>query len=157
MIAICLTICIFLLIAEFPASWDPMLEGSNHKEIVCRVVDLQPSDPEYQEVHTAFTSTMPQAGPAGGNVWTNLVKIQRIQNPALYAQYASRKKIMERRNPRIQNERQLFHGCKGDVIQNIYLQGFNRSGAGANGKCCISMQIFNDIYSNQCCHSNSVW
>ena len=114
-----------------------MPKDSNGKDIVCHVVDLQPSDQEYQEVHKAFTTTMPPAGPSGGNVvWTNVLKIQRIQNPALYAQFAGRKKIMEKENPRIQNEKQLFHGCKGEVIQNIYYQGFNRSFAGANGKRC---------------------
>ena len=33
-------------------------KDSSGKEIVCHVVDLQPSDPEYKEVHTAFTSTI---------------------------------------------------------------------------------------------------
>ena len=112
-----------------------MPKDSSGKEIVCHVVDLQPSDPEYQEVNTAFTSTMPPAGSAGGDIWKSVVKIQRIQNPALYAQYAGRKKIMEKENPGIQNERRLFHGCKGDVVKNIHHQGFNRSFAGANGKC----------------------
>ena len=112
-----------------------MPKDGSGKDIMCHVVDLQQSDPEYQEVHTAFTSTMPPVGSAGGDIWKCLVKIQRIQNPALYAQYAGRKKIMEKENPRIQNERQLFHGCKGDVVKNIYHQGFNRSFAGANGKC----------------------
>ena len=124
----------FLLTAEFPASWGPMPKDSSGKEIVCHVVDLQPSDPEYQEVNTAFTGTMPPAGQAGGNVWTKVSKIQRIQSPALYAQYAGRKKIMEKENPRIQNEKQLFHGCNAKVIENICHQGFNRSFAGAHGK-----------------------
>ena len=121
-----------LLIAEFPPSWEVMPKDSSGKDIMCHVVDLQQSDPEYQEVHKAFASTLP---PAGGDIWKCLVKIQRIQNPALYAQYAGRKKIMEKENPRIQNERRLFHGCKGDVVKNIHHQGFNRSFAGANGKC----------------------
>ena len=110
-----------------------MPKDSSGKEIVCHVVDLPPSDPEYKEVHTAFTSTMPSLG--GGDVWKDVVKIQRIQNSALYAQYAGRKKIMEKENPGIQNERRLFHGCPGDVVTNIHHQGFNRSFAGANGKC----------------------
>ena len=111
-----------------------MPQDNNGKDIVCHVVDLQSSDPEYQEVYTAFTGTMPPPGSAGGN-WKSLVKIQRVQNPALYAQYAGRKKIMEKDNPNITNERRLFHGCKGEVVKNIYYQGFNRSFAGANGKC----------------------
>ena len=117
------------LIVDFPSSWDKMPQDSS----ACHVVDLQPSDPEYQEVHKAFTDTMPPAGYAGGDVWRRLVKIQRIQNPVLHAQYAGRKKIMEKENPNIQIERQLFHGCRRDVAKNIYFQGFNRSFAGANG------------------------
>jgi len=111
-----------------------MPQDSSGKEIACHVVDLQPSDPEYREVHKAFTDTMPPAGSTGGDVWRRLVKIQRIQNPALYAQYVGRKKVMEKEKPNIQIERQLFHGCKGDVVKNIYHQGFNRSFAGANGE-----------------------
>ena len=107
---------------------------SSGKEIACHVVDLQPSDPEYQEVQTAFISTMPPAGSLATDLWKSLVKIQRIQNPALYAQYAGRKKIMEKDNPNVKNEKRLFHGCKGSVVKNIYHQGFNRSFAGANGK-----------------------
>ena len=95
-----------------------MPKDSNGKDIVCHVVDLQPSDLEYQEVHTAFTSTMPPAGSAGGDVWKGVVKIQRIQNPALYAQYAGRKKIMEKaENPRIQNERRLFMVAKEKLLK----------------------------------------
>ena len=126
---------LLILLAEFPPSWELMPKDSSGKDIVCHVVDLQPSDPEYQQVHTAFKSTMPPPGPPGGDVWKSVVKIQRIQNPALNAQYAGRKKIMEKENPRIQNERRLFHGCKGDVVKNIHHQGFNRSFAGVNGKC----------------------
>ena len=116
---------LLILIAEFPPSWEPMPKDSSGKEIICHVVDLQPSDPEYQEVHTAFTSSLPPPGPPGGDLWKGLIKIQRIQNPALYAQYAGRKKMMEKENSSIDNERRLFHGCKGEVIKNIYYQGFN--------------------------------
>jgi len=102
-----------------------MPKDSSGKEFVCHVVDLQPSDPEYQEVQTAFTSTMPPAGSSGDNLWNDLIKIQRIQNPTLYAQYAVRKKIMEKENPKIENEKQLFHGNRGSNVENIYHQGFN--------------------------------
>ena len=122
------------LTAGFPASWEVMPKDSSGKEIACHVVDLHPSDPEYHEVQTAFTSMMPPAGSSGGSTWKNLVKIQRIQNPALYAQYAGRKKIMEKENPQIENEKRLFHGCKGSVVKNIYHQGFYRSFAGVNGE-----------------------
>lgn len=110
-----------------------MPQDSSGREEACHVVDLPSSSPEYKEVMDAFTSTMPQPGASGG-VWNSVTKIQRIQNPALYAQYAGRKKIMEKENPKIQNERKLFHGCAGGVFENIYHQGFNRSFAGEHGK-----------------------
>ena len=113
---------------EFPPSWEVMPKDSSGKDIVCRVVDLQPSDPEYQDVHTAITSSR--------SMPVEVVKIQRIQNPALYAQYAGRKKIMDKQNPNIQIERWLFHQCLHEsFVKQIYHQGFNKSIAGPSCKC----------------------
>jgi len=123
-----------LITAEFPPTWEQMPHDNSGKEEACHVVDLPSSNSEYIEVMDAFRKTMPLPGSAGGGVWKTVAKIQRIQNPALYAQYAGRKKIMEKENPHIQNERRLFHGCSGQVFENIYHQGFNRSFAGEHGK-----------------------
>ena len=63
-----------------------------------------------------------------------IVKIERIQNSKLYAQYTARKKTMDRANVGHQNERQLFHGCSDSVIDAINHGGFNRSYAGQHGE-----------------------
>ena len=98
-----------------------------------QVVDLQPLDPEYQEVYKAFTTTITGASHLIEPI--QIVNIQRVQNPALYAQYAGRKKIMEKENPNIQIERWLFHECLDEsVVKNIYRQGFNRSIASSTCK-----------------------
>ena len=103
-----------------------MPKDSSGKDIVCHVVDLKSSDPEYQDVDIAITSSL----------FVKVVKIQRIQNPALYAQYASRKKIMDKQNPNIQIERWLFHECLHEsFVKQIYHQGFNKSIAGPSCKC----------------------
>ena len=91
---------------EFPSSWEVMPKDSSGKEIVCHVVDLQPSDPEYKEVYTAFSITCKVFGRK-----MTVEKIQRIQNPTLYGQYVHRKEIMDRQNPNIQIEKWLFHEC----------------------------------------------
>lgn len=110
---------------EVPPSWDPMPQDSM---ITFRLVELNVNF-EYQMVANAFTSTMPPPGSTDGIVWNSIIKIERVQNPMLYAQYSARKKAMD--NP---NEKKLFHGCPSSVVTNICQQGFNRSFAGAHGK-----------------------
>ena len=69
------------------------------------------------------------------NTYNGIVKIQRIQNPMLYAQYIAKKKVMKKHNlPGFQNEQRLFHGTPADICPKINQQGFNRSFAGKNGK-----------------------
>ena len=126
---------------EFPSSWEVMPKDSSGKEIVCHVVDLQPSDPEYKEVYTAFSSTY-KADVFGRKM--TVEKIQRIQNPTLYGQYAHRKEIMDRQNPNIQIERWLFHECRcSSFVKKIYHQGFNRSIGGPNCECYMSSYMYN--------------
>ena len=120
------------------------------KEIICRVVDLEMSDPQYQEVHEAFTSTVTskehrQLERKG----TRVVKIQRIQNPTLCAQYAHRKEIIDKQNPNIRTERWLFHGCKESFVKNIYRQGFNKSIADCSCKCCMYATLCNTTFVQQ--------
>ena len=95
------------------------------------MVLLDPKDEEYLDIKKGFDITV------GGK--RAISKIERIQNPTLYAQYAARKKLMDQTNPpKTMNERRLYHGCGGDVVQNIIHGGFNRSYAGKNGKNYIS-------------------
>ena len=108
----------------------------------CHVVALDPEATEYDEVERKFETTMssskikqqqPSSHNTGGQ-WSKIVKIERIQNPFLYAQYVAKKKTMDQHNPpNVVNERELFHGCPGDVAEKICHHGFNRSFAGKNG------------------------
>lgn len=88
---------------------------------------LVPGSPEYQDVICKVQATV-----AG----VNILKIERIQNPALYQAYIVKKDKLDK----IVNgntEKQLFHGTDGKNIPKINTQGFNRSLAGKNGKCKV--------------------
>ena len=61
-----------------------------------------------------------------------IIKIERVQNPALYATYAINKHRMEK--ARGSNEKSLFHGTKSSNCKLINHKGFNRSFCGENGK-----------------------
>lgn len=136
-----------------PGKWDTMLKGQP-----CDMVPLKAGTPEYDEVKSKFEKTMASSktqpahstnvvhtvpfgkvtSPTGypqHSQWSHIVKIERVQNPFLHAQYVAKKKSMDQQNPsNIKNERELFHGCPGDVALKISHQGFNRSFAGKNGK-----------------------
>jgi O-acetyl-ADP-ribose deacetylase (regulator of RNase III) len=109
-----------------PSTWDRMpTDPLTGKEDTYHLVDLPQHSVEYKEVSQAFHQTIS---------FYKIKKIQRIQNPKLWSQYAARKKIMDRENPQLtQNERKLFHGCAVGAVEPINHTGFNRSYAGANG------------------------
>jgi poly [ADP-ribose] polymerase 10/14/15 len=112
-----------------PVDWESMTDPSSKKEVPLRVIDLATSSRGYQFVLKEFNKTMTQ-----GLNYTAIVKIQRIQNPALYGQYASKKKNLDLHNQSsVQNERWLFHGTKQSVISHINQTNFNRSLSGQNG------------------------
>ena len=62
-----------------------------------------------------------------------LVQIVRIQNKALYRQYAVRKQDMDKVNQHGNNERVLWHGTDAPTTISINSGGFNRSFCGKNG------------------------
>lgn len=103
--------------AEIPAHWSDMRQKK------LSVVSLQTSDPEYNIVANKFNQTC-----------ANFVieKIERIQNPALWRRYQANKKIMDEKNGRGGNEKQLFHGTEASSIPQLNSNGFNRSYAGKN-------------------------
>ena len=131
---------------EHPSSWDPMpRDPHTGREVECHVVKLSSHSQEYKDVAAEFNRTMATGGIAvslqmslvqGQANQGRIVKIERIQNSKLYAQYAARKKAMDRANPgnMHQNERQLFHGCSFSVVDPINHGGFNRSYAGQHGE-----------------------
>ena len=113
---------------DIPDTWDPMPTGT---KVFCS--DLQPGCSEYQLVLEAFNKTMTR----GGN-YTEIIRIQRVQNPGLFSQYCLKKESMDLSNPPThQNEQRLFHGTDFDSAQKINTNGFNRSYVGRNGEDII--------------------
>ena len=131
---------------ELPSSWEPMpKDPGTGKQVKCHVVKLSSHSQEYKDVAAQFNSTLATGGAVrslhsslllgqGQASQGRIVKIERIQNSKLYAQYTARKKAMDRANAGHQNERQLFHGCSLSAIDSINNGGFNRSYAGQHGE-----------------------
>lgn len=115
--------------SEVPHYWDSMIDPVSKKEVAVRVIDLTPNCKEYKFVLTKFHKTMVKY-----TTYTTIVSIQRIQNPALYKQYAAKKKHLDTQNPKdVENEYWLFHGTSEDSVSHINKTNFNRSLCGQNG------------------------
>ena len=103
-----------------------MKDPTTGKEVPLRLVDLPATSEGYKFVLGEFHKTVAQG--------TQIVKIQRIQNPSLYGQYAAKKKKLASHNPSgVQNERWLFHGTNSTAVLLINQTNFNRSFRGQNG------------------------
>nr|6WE3_A Chain A, Protein mono-ADP-ribosyltransferase PARP14 [Homo sapiens]6WE3_B Chain B, Protein mono-ADP-ribosyltransferase PARP14 [Homo sapiens]6WE4_A Chain A, Protein mono-ADP-ribosyltransferase PARP14 [Homo sapiens]6WE4_B Chain B, Protein mono-ADP-ribosyltransferase PARP14 [Homo sapiens]7L9Y_A Chain A, Protein mono-ADP-ribosyltransferase PARP14 [Homo sapiens]7L9Y_B Chain B, Protein mono-ADP-ribosyltransferase PARP14 [Homo sapiens]7L9Y_C Chain C, Protein mono-ADP-ribosyltransferase PARP14 [Hom len=87
------------------------------------VVELLPSDPEYNTVASKFNQTCSHF---------RIEKIERIQNPDLWNSYQAKKKTMDAKNGQTMNEKQLFHGTDAGSVPHVNRNGFNRSYAGKN-------------------------
>jgi len=107
-----------------PIHWTPQPKDQNGKEKTVHLYQLDPTTDaqEYQRVQNQFQQSC-------GN---HIVKIERVQNPALYGTYAVRKQKMD--EAKGSNEHCLFHGTPGENCQLINHTGFNRSFHGKNGK-----------------------
>ena len=93
------------------------------------VIDLAPDSKGYKFALEEFNKTMTQ-----GTNYSAIVSIQRIQNQALYEQYAAEKKKLDSVNPSgVKNECWLFHGTKESAVSQINKTSFNRSFRGQNG------------------------
>lgn len=121
-----------ICVDKLPKEWNPMPDNT-----ICKTVTLDASSDEYSQVKRLFTATMPtpqQQSSISDLQWHHIVKIERIQNPALYTRYATRKKdIGERNSSGLKNERKLFYGCTQDVADKIIHWGFSTVFAGNNG------------------------
>ncbi|XP_003941705.3 protein mono-ADP-ribosyltransferase PARP14 isoform X1 [Saimiri boliviensis] len=102
---------------DIPAHWSDMKQQN-----FC-VVELKPSDPEYNTVATQFNQTCAHF---------TIEKIERIQNPDLWNSYQAKKNTMDAKNGLTLNEKQLFHGTDADSVPHVNRNGFNRSYAGKN-------------------------
>lgn len=133
-----------IIIGERPITWDPMpIDPSTGKEVLCHVVELDASSPEYKEVEQAFSLTLGVVGTLHSCMslpYQGVIKIQRIQNQKLYSQYIARKWFIDKSNPDgHQNEQRLFHGCDVQVTDDINHEGLNRNFAGKHGELFMCM------------------
>ncbi|KAM9804519.1 poly(ADP-ribose) polymerase family member 14-related sequence 1 [Neosynchiropus ocellatus] len=106
-----------LKVEGVPDHWDLMPTNST-----CHRVPLQVGTPEHTEVLKLFQATCR----------LSVLKIERIQNPALWKSLEIKKKVMEQKNGHQNNEKRLFHGTTAESVANINEEGFNRSFAGKN-------------------------
>ena len=95
-------------------NWTPV----PHLNTTVHTVQLSSDSSEYQDVMNKLQATASEL---------NVQKIERIQNPHLYQTYMLKKVKMDQDNEGGENERQLFHGTRGENISRINAQGFNRS------------------------------
>ena len=105
-------------------NWGAMPITTNRLKERCCLVDLSRTSSEYGYVESKFLSTLP---------FTPIIKIQRIQNPLLYAQFSARKKVMMNISGTA-NQQRLFHGTNFSSSEKINNNGFDRSFAGRHGK-----------------------
>lgn len=126
---------IIICIDDLPKEWSPM-----PNDTMCQMVTLDTNSDEYSRVKKFFTATMPEPQQQSNacNIllfhWNHIIKIERIQSPALYTQYMTKKKrIGEHNSSGFKNERKLFYGCCQDVKDKISHWGFNITFAGNNG------------------------
>ena len=105
--------------AALPSTWERPV--GNVKRFV-----VSPGSAEYQAVKATFDKAM-------GTQYTQMIKIERIQNERWYRQYmAHRQDFQQRLNS--DTEQRLYHGCPENAAQSIIDGCFNRSYAGINGK-----------------------
>ena len=108
-----------------PKHWIPQPKDQKGFEQKVYLYELDPAkdSQEYQKVQSDFKVSCPS---------NNIVKIETVQNPTLYASYAIRKKKMDEGNG--SKEMNLFHGTRGENCKMINHTGFNRSFRGKNGR-----------------------
>jgi hypothetical protein len=75
--------------------------------------------------------------------YTQIIRIERIQNERWYMQYLVHHADFKRRL-NIDTERRLYHGCSEQTANSIIEDGFNRSFAGVHGKftSLVLLQIY---------------
>ncbi|XP_060632846.2 protein mono-ADP-ribosyltransferase PARP12-like [Anolis sagrei] len=107
--------------ALIPAHWDQ----SALPELGYTLVTLPSSSNEYRKVQVNFQRTMSKA---------TIVKIERIQNRALWEVYQWQKEQMKKANGgKDVDERQLFHGTNGSHVDAICQQNFDWRICGVHG------------------------
>ena len=109
---------------DVPRYWNQQLDNVEQ-------FPLQSNSAEFTAIRALFDTTMITH-------YTNIVRIERIQNKPWYMQYNSYKSF----SPRIDTEKQLFHGCPQKSAKLIIHSFFNRSFAGINGLFTLPNNYF---------------
>ncbi|XP_026129270.1 poly [ADP-ribose] polymerase 14-like [Carassius auratus] len=104
--------------SSLPSHWEDM----KGQPVV--LVKLSADSKEYADVEEEFKKT---------GLSSNIIKIERVQNSALWRNYLIKKEEMEVKNKHKNNEKLLFHGTDTYKTDQINNQGFNRSFAGMHG------------------------
>jgi len=101
---------------KFPKIWT----GTGNENLV----EVEPSSAEFkciiEYLNTFFSQNQ-----------ITVDRIHRVQNPALYAMYHTKRASIKQKRGTVTNEIRLFHGCKEGMIQYL-LDGFN-AGHAAKG------------------------
>ncbi|CAF4093803.1 unnamed protein product, partial [Rotaria sordida] len=103
---------------HLPPTWE---KSTEHKARFT----LATTTNEYTSIASDFRQAMK-------GKYTQIIKIERIQNKRWYMQYLAHKEDFERRLHR-DTERILYHGCPEQAASSIIEDCFNRSFAGENG------------------------
>lgn len=117
-----------------PDTWDKIVDPA----VVQKSAPLIPSSQEYRDLASSFLTTLPAS--------TQLVRIQRVQNIAMYQSYIVKRKTVIDRDKAVRGadtssrtlglarfeRRWLWHGTNEDTVDKIIQQGFNRSFCGKN-------------------------
>ena len=139
-------------IIEYQAtSDDSSLEVPKEWEVqttTMQVFSLSRGSPEWSRVEGRMRETMPNV---------TIREIKRIQNSWLWQKYVHHKKMLHQKNNRQINERDLFHGTRGNDPKNIYDgdEGFDMrfSASGMWGQA--NYFAVNASYSNSYAHQAS--
>ncbi|XP_041355433.1 protein mono-ADP-ribosyltransferase PARP10-like [Gigantopelta aegis] len=102
-------------------SWNDMSKGEYFK-----LIQLPSQTEESKSVEKKFKATLSSD--------VEIIKIERIQNQYLFDQYCRTKRHFDEKNPKLRNQRKLWHGTSSDSTNSINTTGFNRSYCGKNGE-----------------------
>ena len=95
-----------------------------------------------------------------------VIRIEQIRNPGLEDLYHGMKKLIQSQcEDGNVNERDLFHGTKGNAIDGIQTYGYDDRYTGANVakgdwgeyiECCLFRNIFSDLSNSKQCKYSTV-
>jgi hypothetical protein len=104
---------------QVPSTWEKSTE--NKKRFI-----LSTRSDEYTSIVSNFDQAMKGS-------YTNIIRIERIQNQRWYMQYLAHSQDFKGRL-KTDTEKRLYHGCSDVAASSIIEDCFNRSFAGVNGE-----------------------